>query len=175
MGWSTGSGHQSFKDMVLESFFSTALNPCMKERTAGTSLFDTVGSLASLGVTKFIYAKRDITRIDQKRLNLTMNERVSVKRSVYPQAHLKGLGQPLRDLSCPSPGRSITGSPAVTLDDDWSQKRQVKAHALVNFDHDNVESVECNANVWWSTPNASAYKIRSFGVAAIGTVLLSTT
>lgn len=137
-----------FKDMVLESFFEPSLEPMREEEDGWDKFVHTTERLALLGATggwagvaKFSYTKRDITRIDQKRMNLTMNERISVKRSIYPQAHLKGLGRQLRDIVDQGQVDLSRFVQAVTLDDDWFQKRQVKAHALVNFDHDDVESV----------------------------------
>lgn len=135
-----------FKDMVLESFFKPSLEP-MKEEVDGWDRFsDTAERLSTLAVTggwasvaKFSYVKRDLTRIDQKRVNLTMNERVTVKRSIFPQATLKGLGRALRDANGQIDiGRFIQ---SVTLDDEWFKKRAVKAHSLVDFDNDQVDSV----------------------------------
>jgi hypothetical protein len=83
--------------------------------------------------------KKDFTRIDQKRMNLTMNERVTVKRSIYPQATLKGLARLLRDAQGNVDINRFVQS--VTLDDDWFAKRKVKAHSLVDFDNDQVEAV----------------------------------
>lgn len=135
-----------FKDMVLENFFKPSLEPVRDEKDGWDRFSDTAERLSTLavtggwaGVAKFSYVHQDITRIDQKRANLQMNERVTVKRSVYPQATLKGLGQLLRqadgtiDLS-----RFVQ---EITLDDPWFDKRAVRAHSLVNFDHDQVASV----------------------------------
>ena len=69
------------------------------------------------GIAKFGYVKTDVTRIDQKSANLTMNERVTVKRSIYPQATLKGLGRLLR--RCRRPSASARFIQEVTLDDEW--------------------------------------------------------
>lgn len=139
-----------FKDMVLDSFFKPSLEPMREEKDGWDKFADTTERLATLGATggwggvaQFSYTKKDLTRIDQKRLNLVMNERVTVKRSIYPQAHLKGLARILR-----GPTGAVNLSRfvrEVTLDDDWFRKRQVKAHALVNFDNDSIESV--NATV----------------------------
>jgi hypothetical protein len=137
-----------FKDMVLDNFFKPSLEPIREEKDGWDRFADTTERLALLaatggwaGVASFSYTKRDITRIDRKRLNLVMTERVTVKRSIYPQAHLKGLGRLLR-----APGVDLARFVrAVTLDDPWFKKRQVKAHALVNFDNDNVDSVNVTA------------------------------
>jgi hypothetical protein len=133
-----------FKDMVLDNFFKPSLEPMKEEKDGWDRFADTAERLALIGATggwggtaKFSYVKKDLTRIDQKRANLTMNERVTVKRSIYPQATLKGLGRVLRDGNL-DVGRFIQG---VTLDDPWFEKRTLKAHSLVDFENDNVESV----------------------------------
>lgn len=135
-----------FKDMVLERFFKPSLEPMKEEKDGWTRFADTAERLALLGATggwggvaKFSYVKKDLQRIDQKRANLQMNERVTVRRSIYPQATLKGLGRVLRDAQGGiDASRFIQG---VTLDDPWFQKRMIKAYALVNFDHDDVDAV----------------------------------
>jgi hypothetical protein len=137
-----------FKDMVLDSFFEPSIEP-LKEEEDGwdrfthtaerLSLLAATGGLA--GAVKFHYVKRDITRIDRKKLNLTMNERVTVKRSIYPQANLKSLGSGLRALLDQGTLDRSMLVQEVTLNDAWFRRRQVEAHALVNFDHDDVESV----------------------------------
>jgi hypothetical protein len=136
-----------FKDMVLENFFKPSLDPMKGEPKDG---WDKAGDLAERlaligatgglgGAVKFSYVKKDLTRIDQKRANLTMNERVTVKRSIYPQAILSGLARVLRDANGQiDKGRFVQD---VTLGADWFQKRKVKAHALVDWDNDNVDSV----------------------------------
>lgn len=137
---------KQFKDMVLENFFKPSLEPLKEEKDGWDRATDTAERLALLGATggwggvaKFSYVKQDITRIDQKRANLRMNERITVKRSIYPQASIKGLARVLRDAAGQiDPARFIQ---AVTLDDPWFDKRSVKARALINFDHDEVDSI----------------------------------
>ena len=135
-----------FKDMVLENFFKPSLEPMKEEKDGWDRFADTADRLALLaatggwgGVVKFSYVKKDLTRIDQKRINLVMNERVTVKRSIFPQATLKGLGRVLRDAQGNiDADRFVQG---VTLDDAWFEKRALKAHSLVDFDNDKVDSV----------------------------------
>ncbi|MER8842749.1 hypothetical protein [Mesorhizobium sp. M0684] len=135
-----------FKDMVLENFFKPSLEPMKEEKDGWDRFTDTAERLALLGATggwggvaKFSYVKKDLQRIDQKRASLQMNERVTVKRSIYPQATLKGLGKMLRDAQGQiDAGRFIQ---EVTLDDPWFEKRKIKAYSLVNFEHDEVDSV----------------------------------
>ena len=135
-----------FKDMVLQNFFKPSLEPMKEEEDGWDKATDVAQDISTLavtggwgGVAKFGYVKRDVTRIDQKSANLTMNERVTVKRSIYPQATLKGLGRIVRDVQATiGLDRFIQ---AVTLDDEWFDKRTVKANSLVDFDNDSVESV----------------------------------
>lgn len=137
---------RTFKDMVLDNFFKPSLEPIKEEEDGWDKATETAERLALLaatggwgGVVKFGYVKQDITRIDQKRANLRMNERITVKRSIYPQASMKSLTRVLRDAGGGiDPSRFIQ---EVTLDDPWFQKRAVTAHALVNFAHDQVASV----------------------------------
>ena len=136
-----------FKDMVLDNFFKPSIEPVKEEKDGWDKFADTAERLAEIGASggfgfpKFSYVKKDYTRIDKKRINLTMNERVTVKRSIYPQATLKGLGRALpRDAD----GKVIDASrwiQGVTLDDPWFTKRSMKAWSLVDFDEDKVESV----------------------------------
>ena len=135
-----------FKDMVLENFFRPSIEPMKEEKDGWDKAADFAERLALLGATggwsgaaKFSYVKKDLTRIDQKRANLTMNERVTVKRSIYPQATLKGLAGLLRGADGQVDRSRFVQE--VTLGDDWFQRRKVKAHSLVDFDNDKVDSV----------------------------------
>jgi hypothetical protein len=135
-----------FKDMVLENFFKPSLEPMKEEKDGWDRFTDTAERLALLGATggwagvaKFSYVQKDIQRIDHKRANLQMNERVSVKRSIYPQATLKGLARLLKNAQGQvDAGRFIQ---AVDLDDPWFEARKIKAYGLVNFDFDDIEAV----------------------------------
>ncbi|MGV1004992.1 MAG: hypothetical protein ACOYEV_09555 [Candidatus Nanopelagicales bacterium] len=138
---------KEFKDMVLQNFFKPSIEPVKQEKDGWDKFTDTAVSLSNLAVTggwggiaKFSYVHQDLTRIDQKRANLQMSERVTVKRSIYPQATLKGLGRYLpRDANGQiDASRFIRG---VDLDDPWFDKRGVQVHSLVDFEHDNVAAV----------------------------------
>ena len=139
-----------FRDMVLENFFKPSLEPMKEEKDGWDRFADTTERLALLGATggwggvaKFSYVKKDLTRIDQKRMNLQMNERVTVKRSIFPQATIKGLGRLLRDAQGAIDESRFVQE--VTLDDPWFDKRALKAHALIDFDNDKVESINVTA------------------------------
>jgi hypothetical protein len=141
-----------FKDMVLDSFFKPSLEPMKEEKDDWDKAADTAERLSLLaatggwaGAVKFSYVEQNLTRIDQKRLNLTMNERITVKRSIYPQGTLKGIG---RMLPRGADGKVIDATrfvQGVTLDSAWFSRRSLKAHALVDFDNDMVEAVNVTA------------------------------
>jgi hypothetical protein len=137
-----------FKDIVLENFFEPSLEPIREEEDDWDKALHTAERLALLGATggwagatKFSYVQREIERIDQKRLDLTMHERVTVSRSIYPQAHLQGLGQQLRDMIVSGQVDQTRFIQDVTLGSDWFKRRKVLAHSLVDYEHDDVESV----------------------------------
>ena len=135
-----------FKDMVTKSFFEPSIQPMKPEEEKWGDEIHAASQVGLLlatggwaGAASFSYKKFDMTRIDRKSINLTMNERVTVRRSIYPQAHLSGLFRLLRDAQGGiDKDRFIT---EVTLDDDWFRRREVTAHALVDFEADGVEAL----------------------------------
>lgn len=143
---------EEFKDMVLQNFFKPSLDPVKPEPPDGwdkagdfvekLSLLGATGGMAAAG--KFSYVEKDYTRIDQKRIDLRMNERVTVKKSIYPQAMLKNLAR----MPVDAQGHvDLSGFLLdVTLDDDWFALRKLKAHSLVDYDNDRVESVTITAS-----------------------------
>ncbi len=134
-----------FKDMVLESFFEPSLDPMQDKDNEFIDTIERLSQIAPAGAAMFSYKKVDVTRIDQKRLNLAMNERTTVRRSIYPQAHLKGLFRILRDSQGTVDLSRFVRE--VTLDDDWFKRREVTARSLVNFTNDAVDSI--NLTLWY--------------------------
>lgn len=136
-----------FKDMVLHSFFKPSLDPMKPSEKDGWDKFnDTVDNLALMGATgglggavKFSYVKKEMQRYDSKKMNFKMNERVTMKKSIYPQAALQGLARVLRDAQGKVDLKRFVQE--VSLDDAWFQKRKAKAHALVDFDNDVVQAM----------------------------------
>ncbi|NER82024.1 MAG: hypothetical protein F6K42_21175 [Leptolyngbya sp. SIO1D8] len=137
-----------FKDMILSNFFEPSLDPLdlseekkdkwdkAVETFARASLAASTHGLSELG-SSFSYRKRDITRIDQKVLNAQMNERTTVKRSIYPQGHLSGLFRVLRQ-----PGVDLDRFIlSVDTDDPWFQRRQVEIISRANFEEDAIASI----------------------------------
>ncbi len=135
-----------FKEMITESFFTPVTPPGRKKEDTWNKVTDTAESVGLLlatggwsGVASLKYTKIDQTQIDRKTMNLTMSERVTMRKSIYPQDVLEGMlamkdaqGNPL-DLS-----RFVTD---VTLDSPWFERRRVTAHALADFDRENIASM----------------------------------
>lgn len=140
-----------FKDMVLQTFFEPSVDPLRPANDGWEDDAKTASQVGLLiatggfaGIASFGYKKIDMTRIDKKSINLTMNERVTMRRSIYPQAHLSGLFRLLRDADGTIDKSRFVKE--VDLDDDWFKRRQVTAHALVNFEADNIESLNVSLN-----------------------------
>ncbi|WP_124981358.1 hypothetical protein [Nonlabens xiamenensis] len=130
------------KSMVLENFFEPSLDPAEREHEEDwvddavrvAMMFATHGaSEAKL----FSYKKIDVTRIDKKKLDISMSERSAVIRGIYPQGHLQGLFSVLQE---PDVDLSQFIIP-VELDSDWFKKRTINVIARTDFDSENVESI----------------------------------
>ncbi|MEN8443425.1 MAG: hypothetical protein ABG776_00270 [Cyanobacteria bacterium J06555_13] len=128
-----------FKDMILDGFFKPSLDPIKENENKFADTVDRLSQIAPAGGARFSYKKVDVTRIDRKRMNLSMNERTTVRRSIHPQAHLKGLFRFLRDSEGEVDLSRFVRE--VTLDDPWFKNRETKARSLINFANDAVDSV----------------------------------
>jgi len=132
------------RDMITDAFFQPSLDP-VKETKDGWDkaehLAKTGAALAATGgvgaLCSFSYKKVDYTRVDKKVLNVTMNERTTVQRSIYPQGHLSGLCRPLL-LDGIDLDKFIL---KVNLDDPWFQRRKVQVISRANFDEDAIGSL----------------------------------
>ena len=134
------------KEMLMRTFFVPSLNPVTKEKDGWDKFQDTAMMLNNLAVTggwssvaSLSYKKQDITRIDQKSFNFNMTERTTVRRSIYPQAHLQGLTRVLRD-----DGGAINLDDyvkSVNLDDPFFKRRKVTAINRADLEHDAITSV----------------------------------
>lgn len=130
------------REMITNAFFQPSLDPTKKEPDTwdkAASFFESTSRTAATGGLggAFSYKKTDYTRIDKKVLDVNMRERTTVKRSIYPQGHLAGLFQVLRDQHLDL-GRFVI---PVNLDDPWFQRRQVNVISRANFDEDSVTSL----------------------------------
>jgi hypothetical protein len=137
------------QDMITDGFFQASLPP-MKERPDGwdkakdvitdvnrmveqTALTGGIGAI----IGTFSYKKENYTRMDHKRLDVTISERTAVRRTIYPQGHLAGLFRVLRDGDDPS--RYIL---SVDADDPWFQRRRVRVISRADLQADGIGSVQ---------------------------------
>lgn len=132
------------RDMITDAFFTSSIDPVKPRAGDWDKAMQVAGRVGALiatggwgGVGTFSYAKQNYTRIDQKVLEVNIRERTTVERSIYPQGHLTGLFQVLRD-------QHLSMSDFVTeanLDDPWFQHRRVSVISRANYDADSVGSV----------------------------------
>ena len=86
----------------------------------------------------FQYKNLDYTRIDKKSLEVTMNERTTVRRTIYPQGHLGGLFRILQAHNL-DPARYILEG---DLDNQWFQHRRVSAVSRADYERDQIGSID---------------------------------
>ncbi|HEY6351074.1 MAG TPA: hypothetical protein VI636_16850 [Candidatus Angelobacter sp.] len=133
---------QEVRDMITNAFFQPSLDPTKTQPDGwdkATQFLESTSRMAATGGLggAFSYKKTDYTRIDKKMLDVTMNERTTVKRTIYPQGHLTGLFQVLRDQHMDVNQFILP----VNLDDPWFQRRAVNVISRANFDEDSVTSL----------------------------------
>lgn len=128
------------REMITDSFFQPSIDPVKEAPDGWDKATHTLERLSRLPMTSnglFSYKKVDYTRIDRKALNVTMRERTTVKRSIYPQGHLSGLCRFLTkegyDLN-----RFIM---SVDLDDPWFERRKLTVISRANFEEDLISSI----------------------------------
>lgn len=133
------------REMITQSFFEPSLEPMDPNKEDGWDRFaSTTERLSRIGASggmanlaSFSYKKVDLTRIDRRRLDVRMNERSAVRRSIYPQGHLRGLYRILRDTDI-SLDRFVL---PVNLDDPWFERRKVNVIPRADFTADAISSV----------------------------------
>ena len=134
------------KEMIMRTFFQPSLNPVKEEKDGWDKFQDTAMMLNNLAVTggwssvaTLSKKQVDLTRVDQKSFNFNMTERTTVRRSIYPQAHLQGLTRVLRDA-----GGAINMDDyvhAVNLDDPFFKRRKVNVIDRANLERDSITSI----------------------------------
>jgi len=143
------------QDMVTETFFEPSLGLMTREdlRDSGINQAARIIQLLHRPGTSenalFSYSKADLTRIDQKRLNVRMNERTTVKRSIYPQGHLAGLFRVIKEQGLDIERFIIS----VDADDPWFGKRKVTAISRAEFAEDSIRSLNVNLRYGHETKN----------------------
>ncbi len=134
------------KDMITDAFFKPSLDPYHEEKDGWDKAADFNDRIAHTAATGgmgslFSYKKMDYTRIDKKSLNMRMNERTTVKRSIYPQGHLSGIFRTLKQEGLDLSKFIIEAD----LDNPFFARRTVTAISRANFEVDSIASI--NATV----------------------------
>lgn len=115
------------QEMVISTFFEPKLKPVkLKNNFSSFSL-----------LPGFSYRKINITNIDSRLINLTVNEQTTVRRSIYPQGNLKSLLQVVKEGGLDTK-RFIT---SVDLDDPFFRKRKVQVISRANFEEDAIYNI----------------------------------
>jgi hypothetical protein len=137
------------KDMITDTFFKPSIDPVKPEKDGwdrAAYVADRASQLAVTGgwssIGSFSYQKVDATRIDRKSLNVSLSERTTVKRSIYPQGHLSGLCRVIKQQGLDL-NRFIQ---SVDLDDPWFERRKVAVISRANFEEDSIASINVQLN-----------------------------
>jgi hypothetical protein len=133
------------RNMITDAFFTSSIDP-QRERPDGwdkaAGLFESLTEFGVRGgglLPHFSYTKAHYSRIDKKRLDVNMSERVTVRRSIYPQGHLSGISAAIRDSGLP---RTPTFVDSVDLDDPWFKRRRVRVISRVDTSTGHISSVD---------------------------------
>jgi hypothetical protein len=126
------------QEMITDAFFSASLPPMTKEPDGwdkAKDIFNTIRRPMSIFGT-FSYKRHSYQRVDRKRLDVTISERTSVMRTIYPQGHLDGLFRVLREGE--NPERFIR---RIEVDDPWFAKRRVRLINRAEMEAEGLASV----------------------------------
>jgi hypothetical protein len=131
------------REMITDAFFTPSTDPKQEKKDGWDKAADLHSRITTMGASGpgsdplFSYRKLDYKRIDKKSLNVRMNERSTVKRSIYPQGHLSGLFRPLKreglDLK-----RFVL---EVDTNSPFFRKRQVNVIPRADYVNDGLASV----------------------------------
>jgi hypothetical protein len=135
-------------EMIKNTFFESSLPPPNPNQPDGwdraMGAFQQVSAMALTGgwasVASFSKKSIDLTRIDQKVLDVNISERTSVQRTIYPQGHLSGLLQTFKTTGV-SADRFVI---KVGIDNPWFQRRHVNVVSHADFDTDQIDSIDVN-------------------------------
>lgn len=132
------------RDMITDTFFEPSLDPVDRGQGAAGAVqtfgrvLRAIGSGGMSEFNAFSRRKLDLTRIDKKRLDVTMSERTTVRRTIYPQGHLSGLFRVLK-----SPGLDMSRFVTeVDLDDPWFERREVELVSRAAWEKDKIRSLD---------------------------------
>jgi hypothetical protein len=133
------------RDMITDAFFTATIDPTKPQPDGwdkATELLETWNRQHATGgglLPSFHYNQTHYSRIDKKRLDVTMSERVTVKRSIYPQGHLNAIAATIAASGLP---RTPTFVNDIDLDDPWFQRRKVRVLSRVDTGTGHISSVD---------------------------------
>jgi hypothetical protein len=135
-------------ELIKNNFFESSLRPPNpnqpdgwdKAAAAAGKINDMALTGGAAGMASFSYKQADLTRIDNKCLDVNIRERSCVRRTIYPQAHLSGLLGVIQ-RSGVSLDQFIV---KVDLDNPWFQRRHVNVVSHADFESDSIASIDVN-------------------------------
>lgn len=127
------------KEMVTGTFFEPSLDPMASERGSTLDTFERISQTLATGGhgSMFSYRSADLTRIDQKSINVTMSERTAVIRRIYPQGHLAGLSRVIEEQGLDLERFMMR----VSLEDDFYKRRTLRVIPRADWTQDHIESI----------------------------------
>jgi hypothetical protein len=135
-------------ELIKNTFFESSLQPPNPNQPDGwdkaAGAFKNISDMAltggAAGMASFSKKQVDLTRIDNKCLDVNISERSSVQRTIYPQAHLSGLLGVIQRNGV-SVDQFIV---KVDLDSPWFQRRHLNVVSHADFDTDSIASIDVN-------------------------------
>jgi hypothetical protein len=127
------------RDMITDAFFESSLDPLRKPPDGWDRASEVVSAFSPARTTplgKFSYRKTHFSRVDSKRLDVDFSERITIRRTMYPQGHLSGLFDFLEadvDRS-----RLVL---SVNADDPWFKRRKVRLVSGADHEQDRITAV----------------------------------
>jgi hypothetical protein len=134
------------RDMITQAFFEPSINPAAEPKDGWDQAVELANSVSRLAVTGglssfagFSYKKTHYTRVDRKTLNVSMSERTTVRREIYPQEHLSGL---FRELAAAGVDLDRFVHDVRLDDDPFFRRRRLTVVPRVDFDREGVTSLD---------------------------------
>ena len=129
-------------ELIKTNFFESSLQPPQPgDKDSFGTTFRNIADIAVTGglssLASFSYKKTDLSRTDNKSLNFSVTERTAVLRTIYPQGHLAGLLQEIKDQGIGLDQFVLK----VDLDNPFFQRRKVTVLSHADFDGDSIASI----------------------------------
>ncbi|MEX5710279.1 hypothetical protein AB1484_18710 [Parafrankia sp. FMc6] len=128
------------RDMITDAFFESSLDPAREPPDGWDRASEVVSSFSPQRTTPlgmFSYRKTHYSRVDSKRLDVNFAERITIRRTMYPQGHLSGL---FRLLAAGIDRSRLVVS--VDADDPWYQRRKVRLISTADHENDHIRQIE---------------------------------